>query len=309
MAFCATLILYAIPAGILVGRRRIPVFGVLTWCAAVLRVLCGFLFGWGTSDGRGALAASALATLVAVLLAAAAVVALPEKQAVTRTRSPRSARISLTVEAAAGAALSAVLWAVWTLPVILARHFLPASAAGDFAAVQLMTGAVLFLTAGLATGFYPSIVRSEGTRALRIGLFATAGLSASATLVATVVGPLIVERVYGGRFSTSGVEFLTLGVSVTAVSSITYLFWATHALRRNVRVIGTAIVVAFLAELGVGNLWHTSPATLGAGPAISCALGMAVGLALMVWRRQSVVTLPVGTSPPPDAPVPARDGA
>ncbi len=51
------------------------------------------------------------------------------------------------------------MWGAWSLPLLFARHYLPTSQSGAFAAAQLIVSTTLLVTSALATAYYPAIVR------------------------------------------------------------------------------------------------------------------------------------------------------
>jgi poly-beta-1,6-N-acetyl-D-glucosamine synthase len=289
--YCAMLIAYAVPAGILIGRRRVGTFALLTAATTVLRLLYGTALGWGSTDGTGPLASSALAAATATALGILVLV-LPGRGVVHgrvagvagATASLRS-RVSLAAEGAAGGVLSSLLWGAWTVPLLFARHYLRADSAGDLAAAHLMVSGILFLTAGLATAFYPSIVRSRRVRDALVGLFATAGLAGLAALGATVLGPSIIHGMYGVSFAAGRSLFAVLGLSVAAVAAATYGLWAVQALQRHRAAMAAGISFALVVEVVLGTTWHPSAVALGVAPALGCLAGLGLGVAVAATQR------------------------
>jgi O-antigen/teichoic acid export membrane protein len=196
-AYCATMFLYAVPAGIFIGRNRLVMIAALTMGGTLLRVGYGFVLGWTSPDGFGALASSGLGmatvTLIAVVLLPRAQRHQPARivQAVQPDTNPQHlrGRLSLTGEGAVGSLLSAALWGAWSLPLLFARHYLPAADAGVFAASQLIVSTILLFTSSLATAFYPAIVRSRARSHVIAGLAGTVGLALLCSAGAAVLGP------------------------------------------------------------------------------------------------------------------------
>lgn len=286
LAYCGALIMYAVAAGVLIGRRRIQLFAILTASTTALRLAFGFLLGWGSTDGVGPLASSALAVATATLVAVVLGVRIPIPAGVVASSMKSiQTRVGLAAEGATGAILSSLLWASWTVPLLFARHFLSAGPAGDFASAQLILGSILFLTAGLATGFYPTIVRSQRVRFAVIGLAATIVVAALAALAAVLIGPLFLKNVYGRGFIVSPSLFLALGLSVTTVAGATYALWMLQALHRCVTAFAAGVTAALVVEIVLGQMWHGTPVALGLGPAAGCAFGALVGLGTAGWQR------------------------
>lgn len=284
LAYCAALVAYAVPAGILVGRNRIGEFALLTSSATVMRILYGFAFGWGASDGRGALGSSALSVTSATGLAVFLLVRRPRRWGGSKVAASLRSRIVLTAEGAMGGVLSALLWATWSAPLLFSSHFLARSSSGAFAAAQLMVTVVLFLTAGVATAFFPLIIRTGRGREAIAGLVGTITLSSVSVMGLLLWGPWVATHLYGRPFTVGADLFASLGASVILVSALTYMLWASQAMQRHVGAVAIAIAGAVVTQLTMGELWHSSAFALGIGPAVSCAAGGAVAAAVIRLR-------------------------
>ncbi len=290
LAYCSTMFAYAVPAGIFIGRNRLVVIAALTMAGTCLRIGYGFLLGWTSPDGLGALASSALAmatvTAVAVLLLPRARCHVARTaNSLKKVSAPLRGRLSLTGEGAVGSVLSAALWGAWSLPLLFARHNLPADDAGVFAAGQLVLSTVLLLTSGLATAFYPAIVRSRSRRHVLAGLGGTLALSLICVAAATLIGPTLIRHLYGPRFAMSASLLAGMGISVTAVAGATFGLWTAQALQRGIGGTAVGIAGALACEALMGSVART-PLALAVTPAISMAGGLLVATAAVSLRSR-----------------------
>ncbi len=292
LAYAAALILFGVPAGVLLGRRRFQAFVGLTLTFVALRLLFGQSIGWSSVDGRSALEASFLAMALTVALAFGVVTRGRETEAVPCASAPRA---SIAGDSSYGALASASLWACWCLPVLFARHFLPTRSAASFATAQLIMGGMLFLATPFVCALYPAIVQHGRRRDILIGLFATLGLGVVGTVAASTVGPTIVRGLYGPQYSMTSYELMWLGLSVTAVAAATYGLWISQALGRHRRAVGLGVISALAVEVVLGGVAHGTSA-LAAGPLVAIALGAAIAAgsaARTLSNKGERVTAPV----------------
>lgn len=262
----------AAATGILVGGRRFRVIAAIVLGSAIVRIALGLLL----SHGRGAVAGSILASVLPIVLAALASV-------MVVVYWPGPMRSHVQVESAqtedrvggsgvVGAFVSGGLYALWSLPLLFARHVLTPDAAGNFAAAQLLSGSIIWITAPIVTAFYPALARHRNRSAILIGLVATAALSVLGLVALTVVGPLLTARLYGGYFSVSAGLFATLALSAAATACATFGCWVALARRSAVRRTVVALALALVLEAGLdATLGHAAP-VLAAGPAATLLL-------------------------------------
>ena len=283
IGYFAAPIAYAVPAGILVGKGRVALFAGLTTLSVVFRILFGSFFG-GISVGPTAVVGASLLAIVAVgvvacwfLLRGAA------PGAASEFAADRATRGALAGDSMTASILSAALWGTWTVALLSARHFLPTADAGNFASVQLMATVILFVTAGLATAFYPHIARGRRLSLVALSVGGTFGIAVCCALGAGVLGPVLVDHAYGGAFRSDGVLFLALGISAAAIATATSGLWAAHALRRYVGAAAAAIATSFVAEILAASIWHGSAIVLAIEPALSTIPAIAVFLAAVAW--------------------------
>ncbi len=291
-ALAALGVLGAAVSGLLVGLRHFRVIAALGVGSALLRLALGFLVGHGqgavllslvASLAQGAATfAGGLAVLMFILGHGTAVTSAP---AVRADPGP-AGRTGLT-----GSLIAGALWAVWGLPVLFARHVLSPAAAGDFAATQLVVGALIWGTAPIVTAFFPTIARHRARTAVIFGELATASIALLGAAVLTGIGPGLIARVYGAGFGESRPLIAALALSATITTCATFTAWSAVAAKEHV----AGIVVALALALSLEFVWDLSVArellALALGPGLALLLGgasfMAVGRRLPTKRSDS----------------------
>jgi len=171
--YAAALILFGVPAGILLGRGKFHAFVLLALVFFGLRMLLSTWFGWSSGSGLGALEATFVAMALTVLLAFGLVF---RSRGVIAPVDPAHQPTSIRRDSSYGAFVSAGLWVCWCLPVLFARHFLSTRSAAGFGTAQLIMGGMLFLAAPLVCALYPTVVQHRRAADIRLGLVATLGL-------------------------------------------------------------------------------------------------------------------------------------
>jgi O-antigen/teichoic acid export membrane protein len=289
---------FAVPQGILVGRRNFAAVAIVNVASVGCRYLFLGLMGWKSPDGITAITSLMFSLLAMVGLAIAAAAVLPRRgPAAPRSEAP-SGR-GLASEGATGAVLATGLWIAWMLPLVFARHFLPAARSGDFTVVQLLVGAILYTTTPIVTVFYPTIARHRRRRDIERAFTAIAGLCVALVLVESALGPTLVHRLYGNRYDASAALFLAMGVSVTATAAAMYGVWVCHALRESLDALIVGVLVAVVIESVVGYGWHSSAIALAIGPTVAMVIGTLTALLLALRRspRSVVAPAPEACSP------------
>ena len=199
--------------------------------------------------------------------------------------------------------MAGALWTVWGLPVLFARHLLNPSAAGDFAAAQLLAGALIWGTAPLVTAFFPTIARLRARGTFLYGEAATLVLALAGAAVLSTLGPLLVERLYGTDFLASRSLLVVLSVSASATACATFATWSAMAGKTHVGPVLAALLVALGTEVVWDLLGAHTPIALAAAPAVSLILGgTAFATIARARTRPSADTVSlsrdsVGTSP------------
>jgi len=184
--------------------------------------------------------------------------------------------------------IAGCLWALWTLPVLSARHLLAPSQAGQFAAVQLLAGGILFASAPLVTAFYPTLARGHDRQAVVVGLLGTCGVAGLGAAALGIVGPALVPRLYGSQFHPSAALLICLGISAAATAVGTFLCWVAVARRRPLLPVLFGLGAGLLADFALCMLWAHTSIELGISPVLALLLGGATTavatLAKARWR-------------------------
>ena len=286
-------------SGLLVGLRRFRVIAGLSVGFGALRLGLGFLVGHGGAAVDGSVLVSVVPVLGSLLLGLAILLFFRRStgQAHVAPQGADSGGIQRT--GFVGALIAGGLWVIWGVPLLFSRHALSPVAAGDFAASQLLAGGIIWVTAPLVTAFYPTIVRQRHSSPILIGALGTLGVALVGLLILTAVGPLLMEKLYGGHFSGSRGLFLVLAVSATATACATFACWAALARRRRMRLTLAVLGLALLLELGWdGLIGHTSTILAG-GPVLALTLsGGAVAATALLPRHRAQTLTPEVMEPP-----------
>jgi O-antigen/teichoic acid export membrane protein len=281
----ACILANAVPIGLLIGARRFKLVGIAAVLVVLIRIPAGVLLARVMSATDAALIASIGGILI--VSAVALFLALSTRGAHRTLPSPREQPVELpfeggiTLESAVGALCAAGLWMVWTLPVIFAQHSFAGSTAGTFAAAQLLASGVLFLTAPLATAFFPSIVRMGRRDVILAGLAMTLVVGVVGGAIIAALGPIVLRRFYGVDFVASSTLFAVLCSSATCVAVATYWLWTARARRHSAVRTGAVIAIAVICEVLVSALVSRSVMLLAAGPAFAMVLAATAFAALL----------------------------
>lgn len=233
--------------GVLQGRRRFLALGCLLLLVQGVRLAAGvFAAVSGTGIG-GALAG------VAVLTAVVAAVAVAQLGGVAITL-----RVALLRDALArdtGALFGVLLLS--NLDVVLARHYLPAHAAGLYAAGNLVTKAAFWGAGFVPTVTYPLLSRSaERAAAIRRGVRLLCGLAVAATLVAAA-GASLLPMVLGASYRPVAHLAWLFALQGTALAGVLFAVYAGLAVRRH--GLGLAVwLVAGAESAAIAGRWHHS---------------------------------------------------
>jgi O-antigen/teichoic acid export membrane protein len=260
-------------SGLLVGFRRFRVIAGLGVGAALLRLGLGFLVGRGPAAVTITLVIS-LVGLVASFLAGILLLTVHGKAPGKRSDgpAPRPSQGNTRTAGMLGALIAGALWTVWGLPVLFARHLLSPAAAGDYAATQLLAGALIWGTAPIVTAFFPTIARFRTRSAVLFGELATLAIALAGAAVLTTVGPIVFQRIYGSSFGASRPLLAVLSLSATATACATFAAWSAMAGRVHVG----RVLMALVASLAAETIWDL----LGAHVATALAIGPLVSLAI-----------------------------
>ncbi|HVD04247.1 MAG TPA: hypothetical protein VNF75_08985 [Candidatus Dormibacteraeota bacterium] len=294
-------------SGLLIGLRRFRVIASLMIGSAILRLGLGFLLGRGGGAVDGSILASIIPVLGSMLLGLTILLLWRRSsdgaEGADRPGEPEGGGHTGFV----GALIAGGLWTVWGVPVLIARHALGSTGAGDFAASQLLAGGIIWVTAPVVTAFYPTIVRHRNTSPIVIGAIGTLGIALLGLVALTTVGPVLIERIYGGHFSGSRGLLLVLAMSASATACATFACWAALARKRAMRLTLAFLGLALLLEVAWDGLVGNTETILAAGPLLALALsGGTVGACALITRRRGSKVAPEAFGQPSVGDLPSQ---
>ena len=284
--------------GLLIGLRRFRVIASLGIAFATLRLVLGFVLGRGGGAVDGSIVASLIPILGSMLLGLAILLhwSRPSDRAGVSDRIAGSGG-GIGHTGFVGALIAGAMWTIWGMPVLFARHALSSVTAGDFAASQLLAGGIIWVTAPLITAFYPTIVRHRNRSPIAIGAIATVAIALLGLATLTAVGPVLIDRLYGGQFSASRGTLFILTLSATATACAAFACWAALARKQAMRLTLALLVLALLIEL-VWDALASTETLLAAGPLLALALsGGTIGTAAFIFIRRAGASAPEDSEP------------
>lgn len=280
-----TMLFGALPTAGAVGTSRLRLLAGVALATTALRLALGVIAGHSGNVGTTALVASLIPVMATALILFLALGRTPRTTPLSSlvtpvvTQAAPPAAVSLGGASLVAAIASAGLWALWSAPLLLARHDLSHSVAGSFAAAQLIMTGCMLITGSVITAFYGEIAR-RGGRLIAIGAAATVALMMAATLFLVLLGPFIVGHLYGAGFVVQRTWFAAFGISGTAAALANFAMWSAWARRRNRFTVSLAIALGGVTELVIVNLTSATPAGLALAPALALITGglLATGL-------------------------------
>ena len=277
-----TCVSYAV-LGLMQGTDRFAMLSILYVVIGLTRLLAGVLaglVGWGVS---GLLAAMAVAAVAAMLIALAVARDMGLSSSLRRGSTwTRSVIHGMTATSA--------LLVVSSLDAPLARHFLPAAVAGEFAVLTIFSKAAFWAPAFIVTVVYSRMATRGGSRHVRLALVATS----ATVLVGVTLGLLLAHPlallVGGWRFAHLAPHvglFVAIG-GMWAISQV-FVYWR---LARGDHRFGLLLWLAAAGIVGTAALaTHDTLAalawTLLAGGAFIGLAGMTLLLIAMRRHRKA----------------------
>ena len=203
--------------GMLQGREWFGLLAAVLLVAAAGRLAVGLGLVEGGLGVEGALAATAIGSAVAVLVAVPRLRAQGGWEHVRRGwrcpgRGSPAAAAAGEVAAAAAGVLGLLLLA--NVDVLLARHFLPAEASGLYAAGAVLTKIAFWAPQFVVTLVFPRLVTAADRRRL---------LGRSAAVVAAVGAPLVVAAALAPRLAARlsfGEAYLDVGPTLPLFAAL-----------------------------------------------------------------------------------------
>jgi hypothetical protein len=250
----AVSVLSAAPSGLLVGQQRITTLAILAGGSAVVRV--ALLWVVPGSWVERVLICSIVAVVlggVAQLVAGARRVAIPGQ-----TESSPSSTSLFGSFVIAGSVAQVVLWLTVVAPMVLARHFLTSTAAGELATVTFVASSLAYLAGPVATAFFPIMVADRAWRHVRKGLLLSVAITALGTVALVLTGPTLLRILY--HTSQPHIAWLLLlsGLATTVQVASGYLVWSALARHDAVWVVGVGSILALAVMVWSLSVWHGS---------------------------------------------------
>ncbi|MGC2192725.1 MAG: hypothetical protein WA751_10370 [Candidatus Dormiibacterota bacterium] len=288
-------VLAAAPAGLLVGRSRFRAVALIGIGSTLLRLVLGSLLGHGPGTVVGALVASLVPVVLALLVRIALLrigdrtSASGDPDALALKPETSKGEPGLMLRGGLGALIAGGLWGIWTLPVLAARHQLNPHQSGEFAAAQLLAGGIIWATAPVVTGFYPTLARGRDHQAALVGLLATAVVAGIGILGLGLLGPSLMPRLYGSEFHPSALLLFDLGISAAVTTVVGFVCWTAVARRHIVWPVLVGLGAGLVLALVLCTAWAHTALELAACPGIAMVMGsLTAGLAKAVMARRLV---------------------
>jgi len=178
-----------------------------------------------------------------------------------------------------------LIYGLFNLDVVLAKHFLPASAAGDYAVISLAGRVVLYLTSSVGAVILSSANGSISGTLLTKGLGVVLGASVAMELVYVAFSKPLISVAFGAQYSAASLWLPVLGAGMVALAGSNLTVYFLLAMRR----VGFLAVLALSlsAELALITWHHHGPGDIAMAFTVAAAASfVAIGaLALQALRR------------------------
>jgi len=171
-----------------------------------------------------------------------------------------------------GMVLTAGSWMAWSLPLFFARHYLPANATGSFAAATNVASSIIFLTGPIVTTFFPTIARKLSRNAAIAGLLLTLLVGACGTLILGFTGNFFLYYLYGKSYAIGNPIVMSLALSATLVSAITFVATSLFASNKHALWINLSFAVLIASEAVSLQLMPHSLLWYGYAPSLGVAV-------------------------------------
>lgn len=171
------------------------------------------------------------------------------------------------------------------LDLVLARHTLPAGAAGEYALGAIVTKIAYWLPQAVGVLVLPRFAASAGRRrALPVALAVCAGLDAVVLLVSLVLGPSLLALIGGSRYAGSTMPVWPFALAGSMLALVQILLYARLA--DGDRRVTVLMWTAVAAEALLITTWLHGSATQVVTAAACCAGGLAVAGVVLELRSR-----------------------
>ncbi len=283
----------ALPNAGAVGTSRLRLIAITMFGTTLVRLALGVVAGHTAFIADAALLASLAPVVLTAIILFVALGQKPAGSSHTQSEPPKARLGNASLIAAVA---STALWGLWSTPLLLAKHDLAASIAGNFASAQLIVTGCMIVTGSVVTAFYGEIARRGGLLIV-VGACATFLLMTCATVFLVVLGPFIVDHLYGAGFQVQRSWFLTFGVSGTAAACANYAMWVSWARHRQRVAVLCGLASSLVVEVAIVTATVATPDGLAIAPAAALLIGSLV--ALLIWGVRHVTGASTGEEPVP----------
>lgn len=272
----APAVLNAALCGTLMGEFKFRVIAIANVVGAVVRIVVVLCLG--LAGHFLGLAGPVLATSAGIAITAGWIFVAVRNDTSWRSGTPLTLHLRQTLWAFISLAGFATFVA---LDVVLARHLLTGTAAGNYAAASTSGKIALFLSVAVPIVAYPRFAahRAAGTsaqRELRVSLLLVITLGVIAAAVMATVPHLTVDVLFGHRYTAAAPLLRILapeGAAMGVVGLFTYYHVAQHSIYAIVPWVGVAVVSIWMTS---GHLDAHQLALLMAACALVVSVVMAV---------------------------------
>jgi O-antigen/teichoic acid export membrane protein len=267
--------------GHLQGAERFSRLAAVVVVIGVGRLLGGVIPLLLGAAATGVMAGVAIATAISAVVAAR-VVASSRSVAVASpaaTAKPVSARPELVTAILSMGALLLLS----SLDLLLARHVLPGSQTGRYAAGNVVTKAAFWLPQAVPLTALPRLSRRDHrAKALREAAMLTAVIAAASITVTALAGVFLVKLTFGAGYGSIGGVAWLFALQGSALAGVQLLVFHDIAARR--RGVVPLVLVAAAIETAIILVVHPHSPRPIIAIAASVAVALVIVTALRHWR-------------------------
>jgi O-antigen/teichoic acid export membrane protein/glycosyltransferase involved in cell wall biosynthesis len=266
--------------GLLQADRRFPWLAANIGLEATLRVVLSILFVVSGMGAAGVLAGYAASSVILIPVSWWMVGHVRQATSAERTGFRHLGEL-LPVVAALG-----MTTALFNIDVMLARHFLPAATAGEYAGLSLMGRVLFYLTSSLGGAIMVSVAaaagRDEQSRVLIKAVAITGSAALSVAVVYLLAGRQLIGLAFGNAYvdAAGALPLITIGMAALALTNTMVYFLLAM---REVRFIAVLAVVVLLEVLMV-QWHHSTPIDIATALATGATLA-AAGVSMITLAR------------------------
>jgi glycosyltransferase involved in cell wall biosynthesis/O-antigen/teichoic acid export membrane protein len=275
-------LLLSVVLGALQGRLRFVAFAAIALVSAGSRLACGVLLASAGTGVAGAMLASDLAQLVALVLGLR-LLGIPSEvwRAGRRSLAHFSGRVATPI------VVLSSFWVLAELDIMLAQHYLPGVSSGQYAAAALVGRAILFVGSAVALVAFPrlTIMRDRPEEARQTLSLASRALAIAVIGVGVFVVLLrspILTVAFGHRYAPAASLVPMLAVAGGALAFANLLAYVHIALRTRAYLL---LLSGATLELAGVAVFHGSGAQIAL---VATVVNCAIAAALLEMAKRSL---------------------